>query len=533
MPSTPKKTLLAHDSLASDSGAVELAKPNEQSKGVAVDIPKKLVEGDGGKRHAVRPAVVVLSLVAALGGLVFGYDIGGSGGTFVMDGFREQMGWPAEGSTPAVVQQQSLITAMFSVGAICGSMPSGYLADRFGRRMALQLAALTFTIGALIQTVSFGMAQLLVGRFIGGIGVGLLSMMVCLYQAECAPAHLRGLLCTLQQLCITAGILLAALVNVPLALTTWGWRLSYGGNGIFSLIQLVSLFFLPESPRWLVKASRDADARAALARIRQPEEIEAELEAVKHEVEAERALGEGSWGDLFKEDFSMRFRTTVGLLIQFLQQFTGINVVMFFAPVIFNTFLTPTAALWSNVVVMAVNFFCTFIAVRLVDSAGRRKLLLLGGTLQAFACLAIAVMASPLFDYTTNEALGFAIVAFIALYVLNFAYAWGPIPWVYCAEIFPLQLRGKAMSATTFCNWSCNFIIGLVSPYLMQPSALDIWGTFIFFGSCCVVMTAWVYLYLPETSQKSLEEMDDVFLQFKSKKNTTGSQGKGKATAGF
>jgi len=252
-----------------------------------------------------------------------------------------------------------------------------------------------------------------------------------------------------------------------------------------------------------------------LSLIRQQGQIEEEIELMREELEWEKELGEGEWKDLCKAGPDMMpYRMMVGMMIQFLQQFTGINAIMYFAPIIFGVFLEPAAALWANVGIQTVNFLATFLAVGCIDSAGRRFLLLVGGTGQAIFCLVIAILASPLYDFMNHIGLGIAIVFCIGLYVVNFSFGWGPIAWVVCAEIFPQRLRGKAMTVSTFMNWTMNTVIGQVTPFLLQPSALDIWGTFIFFGCCCVIMTLWVIFYLPETKGVSLEHMDALFRNF-------------------
>jgi sugar porter (SP) family MFS transporter len=456
--------------------------------------------------------VYVSSLTAALGAVVFGYDIGGSGGTFIMDTFRTQMNWGPLSDDPSddETNQKALITSMFAIGAMCGALPSGTMADHFGRKRALQLAALVFSIGVALQASCSEINQLIVGRFIGGAGVGMLSMMMSVFMSEISPESIRGMVITLMQLGITFGIVLAAVLNIPLADASWGWRFSYGGNGILSVIMIGLLAFLPESPRFLMMKKRTDEAREALQLLRQDVEIEPEMESMRAELAAEEALGEGSWKDVISDVENMDYRMLCGFMIQFWQQFTGINAIMYFAPVIFSLFLEPKAALGANIAIMTVNFLATFVAFGFIDKQGRRALLVFGGALQCSMCFIVAILASN--DYKNNGTIQIAVVICIGLYVIGFAMGWGPVPWVVCAEIFPQRLRGKAMSISTATNWWTNFIIGQTTPFMLKKSGFDLWGTFVFYGSFCLIMNIWVLIFLPETKGVSLEKMESVFI---------------------
>lgn len=466
---------------------------------------------------AVKPRVIIAALVAALGGLVFGWDVGGSGGTFVMPAFREVMGWgplpTSGGEDPRVSYEQGLITALFSVGALCGALPSGFLADKLGRRRGLITSSFVFTVGTILMASAQSTTQLCSGRYIAGFAVGNMSMMVGLYQSELAPEHIRGTLVTLLQLSITFGIFLASIINVPIMDTEWGWRLSYGGNGIISLIMFFAMFFMPESPRWLMQTKQEEEAKRVMPLIREVSEGERELLEIKQELEISEAEGVAAWKDLVGSNLNMGYRLFCGMMIMLFQQLTGINAIMYFAPSILSSFLGSHAAMWANVALMGVNFFATFICIGLIDRAGRRAILLTGGAFLTLFTACVSLMSSPLFVET--EALGYIIVTLCACYVACFAYSWGPVPWIACAEIFPNKYRGKAMSISTFTNWSTNLVIAQVSPILYNPAVLNLYGTFAIFSCCCAIMFAWVYFCLPEANGKTLEEMDSVFEDFR------------------
>lgn len=478
------------------------------------------------KQQQVRPRVVVAAIVSSLGGLVFGWNIGGGGGTYVMPSFREEMGWPpvpaqGQGEQPWVSAQQGLITALFSIGAMVGAMPSGYLCDTLGRKKALILMSAIFTFGMILEACTFSVVQLCIGQFIGGLGVGALSMMCSLYQSEMAPDFIRGKLVTLLQLSIVSGILITAILNVYLAEVVWGWRVSYAGNGVFSIIMILCLLFMPESPRWLVSKGRIEDAKQVLTLIRMPSQVDYELHEIEEDKKKSDKDGEGKWSDLLKSGENMRYRLIVGVLIQFAQQWTGINAIMYFAPSIFSTFMETDTALWANVGLQTLNFLATFICIALIDKVGRRVLLISGGVCMAIFTLCVAVASSPIFFHmntqppTTNQ-VAFTIVGACGLYICAFAYSWGPIPWVVCAEIFPNKLRGKAMSVSTATNWLTNFLIAQLTPIMYNPSAFNLYGTFLIFGCCCVIMTCFIYVSLPELSGHALENIGEVFATFRS-----------------
>eukprot|EP00121_Abeoforma_whisleri_P005736 Awhi_evm1s5204 len=474
--------------------------------------------------------VVIVAIVAAFGGLLFGFDIGGSGGTFVMDGFRAQFGWPMDGENPEwVSQQQGWISSLFSLGALCGALPSGTLADLIGRKKLLMLNCVIFTIGVSIQAASFNIEMLYAGRFIGGFAIGSLSMVVTMYQSEMAPERIRGILVTMQQLCITFGIVLAAAANVGLRHVEWGWRVSYGGNVVLSVAMFIMLIFLDESPRWLVQKGKHNEARKALLRIRQKEEVEFELAAImktceeENEIgsaimktcEEENEIGSGKWLDLFRKDNNMAYRTFLGCGSQFLQQICGINAIMFFAPDIISTFFGAEQAIYGNLGIQVANFLATFITIVLIERMGRVSLLQIGAVGMAVGTLLVCILSSPALDYQNDQTTGVFIIVFCTIYVIFFAFSWGPVVWVLCSEIYPQNLRGKGMSLSTTTNWAFATVIGKITPIMYRPENLDLWGTFLFFSCWCVILFIFSSTMIPETAGVPLENMDNIFDSFK------------------
>ncbi|KAG5175422.1 general substrate transporter [Tribonema minus] len=488
--------------------------------GVMTSAPRKQAIAPDGTHPPIKALVCAAAAVSAIGGLIFGYDIGGSGGTFTMKGFREQMDWPPVPTDGAeepgfVTDEIGWITSLFALGAVAGSIPSGWFTDKIGRKYSIILYSIVFTIAAVIMGCANSVHMLYAGRFIGGIGVGGLSMASTCYQSEIAPESIRGLLVALQQLSITFGIFLAALANVGLKTWSEGWRLSYCGNGFLSFALIILMMFCPESPRWLYKVGKVEQARAVLHKVRQDYEVDMEMDLIAEQEKEAQLAAQHHWSDLFKAANNMRYRTLVGIAITSFQQLTGINAIMYFAPVIFSDFLSTDMALIANLILMFVNFISTFITIACVDKYGRRSLLAYGAAGMTITLLVVCLLSSDLADYKNDAAVSWTIVGFCALYVVNFAFSWGPVGWIVPAEIFPLDLRGKGMSLTTSANWLWNFIIGKVTPELLRQDRLDLWGTFLFFAAWCIIMFVFTMLYVPETRLVALEEIDNVVSGFR------------------
>ncbi len=277
------------------------------------------------------------------------------------------------------------------------------------------------------------------------------------------------------------------------------------------------MFVCTGSPRWFVKVRREDKAREALSILRYDDEVDEELQDIMYDEKVSQMAHSTKWRDLFTEKRNMRFRTMVGVLTLGLQQFTGINVTFYFAPIIFSNFLDTPAALGCNLVLCFVNFFSTIFSLRLIDSIGRRKLMILGAMYMSFFSYGISIFTSDAV-YGDGDGKTWIIVVFVLLnaaYVATFELSWGPIGWVLPAEIFPLELRGKAVSISTAANWLCNFLVGRTTPILIRPSVLDIYGTYIFFATWCLVLIYFSLVCIPETKGIELEHMDKVFRDFR------------------
>ena len=453
-----------------------------------------------------------------VGGLVFGYDIAGAGATFVMTGFKEHFGWSCvpgdEGcvadSQESIDRQQGAINGLFGAGATIGAILNPYIADRWGRKKCLFLASTVFTIGATLQTISPVMEVMYVGRIIAGSGIGALSMGSPVYIAECAPEEFRGSLGTLWQLAITVGIVIASAANLGLKNWDEGWRLSYGGNILVSILLIVCLYFMPESPRWLAANGTEEELNSALEKLRYDDEVDAEKECLEKEVKESKENGTASWGDLLSTDNSMRYRLFLGVGFFAAQQLSGINAIMFYAPKILDYFFGADGAIYGTFGLNVVNCLATFITVFSIDKVGRVKLLVSGGIIMTISLVANAILSSV----ERSDTVGWFVIIFCGLYIVGFAYSWGPVPWVVCSEMFPLRARGKSNGATSMTHWLFTTVIGALFPRAATASLSGCFGFFSFIIFIGIVM---IYLYEPETKGLDIFQIDQKFANHKVK----------------
>ena len=471
---------------------------------------------------------------AAIGGFCFGYDTGVISGVLTMEDFIMKM----TGTTKLTSLQTGTITGLLLAGCFVGSLLAGPSAEHLSRKRTIMLGSFIFIIGAAIQTGANGYAMMVVGRFIAGLGIGALSMIVPLYQSELAPKEIRGRLIALQQLMITIGIMVAFWVGAGTVHITGqaSWRIPLGIQIAPAIVLGFGAIFLPFSPRWLLSKGRNAEALAVLAQLHSNGDetspvVVAEYEEIIAQIELERAVAVGSYLELFQG--KLRRRIVLGIVIQIFQQFTGINSIMYYAPKIFEQAgVQGDATLIASGVNGVLNVLATIPAVLYIDRLGRRFVMISGALIMGSAMILCGAVMGGTGVVTTDEfgdksidmsgnshASYFAIVC-IYIFVAGFAYSWGPVGWVYPAEIFPLSVRAKGTSLTTAANWLMNFVISEICPVMLVKIT---WGTYIFFGCCCAFMATIVYIFYPETKGRSLEEMEIVFsgsvLAFKDAKN--------------
>ena len=439
--------------------------------------------------------VLLVSMVAALGGLLFGYDtavISGSIG-YVVAHFElspHQEGWAAGSAL---------------IGCIIGALVAGTLSDAIGRRRVLIVSAVLFGISAVFSAVPQSLGQLAAARIIGGIGVGAASLLSPLYIAEIAPARIRGRLVSVNQFAIVFGMLVVYFVNAYIARLgetiggeawniAYGWRWMFGSETLPAVIFLVLLFFVPESPRWLIKRGQTDKARAILNSVGGARHADTAVADIEATLRQER----GSILELFEPGF--RIALVIGIVLAVLQQITGINVVLYYAPRIFQSAgLGAVDAIGETVFVGIINILFTVVAILVVDRLGRKPLLLL-----ASAGMGISLfLLGGVFELGRFE--GRLVLIFVLTYVASFAVAMGPVVWVVMSEIFPTRVRGAAMSIATVLLWATNYVVSQSFPWMLDTFA---GRSFFFFGIMCVIAFVFVAAVLPETKGKSLEDIE-------------------------
>jgi sugar porter (SP) family MFS transporter len=471
---------------------------------------------EGSRRYAI-----IVCLFASLGGIFFGYDQGVTSGVLIMDSFINDYctGWHNFTYEDCTVSSSNLpskwvnFTVWYSmsyyIGCVFGAFIGGIVADKLGRRMTVFSAGFLFCIGTI--WVCFNAAQahgvLLVGRFIQGLGVGNSSFSLPLFGAEMAPKELRGFFSGFMQMTVVTGLFIANVCNVIIENADHGWRITNGIAIVPPIIVVCGIFCVPESPRWVFqRKGRDA-AEATLKTLRMTENVAVELKAIEDQLAEE---GEStSWKDLLEP--SVFKRVFIGMSLQVLQQLSGINPIFTYGGLIFKD-ITGSGNV-SVLILSAVNFVSTIPGMRWVDTTGRRKMLLIGavGMLLGHVLSAITFTVGcdgNVDDAGCSKAAGYIIVAGTAFFIFNFAMAWGPIPWVYAAEIFPLNVRAKAVSLTTMANWVTGVI--MTQAVKVFPS-LNINGVFFVFAGFCAIAIVYVYYLCPETKGMLLEDIEKLF----------------------
>lgn len=435
--------------------------------------------------------VYFLTASAALGGFLFGYDtavISGAIG-FLQTKFTltaAMKGWAASSAI---------------IGCIVGAMFAGSLSDRFGRKKILIATAILFGVSAIGSAIAPTLSTFVAARLIGGIGVGAASMLSPLYITELAPAHIRGRLVSLYQLAIVLGILIIFFVNLLIQNAgdeTWnvelGWRYMFGSEIIPSLLFLISMFFVPESPRWLTKEGRDDEAYDILNKINSDRRAKSILEEIRESLMEEK----GTLRELFVGKF--RPAIIVGIFLAIFSQVQGINAIMYYAPEIFKEIGESSgSAFLQTVIIGVINTVFTFVAIGRVDRWGRKTLLIFGGLGMLISLLAVG--AAFHFEWT-----GPGLLFFILCYIACFAFSYGPITWVVVSEIFPTKLRGLAMSVSVFALWIAVYLVTQLFPIMLEGVGPAY--TFWIFAGMAFLALVFTYNVVPETKGKTLEEIE-------------------------
>lgn len=462
--------------------------------------------------------LIKLTLVATLGGLLFGYDTAVISGT--VSSLESFFIAPFGLDELSANSRLGLVVSSALIGCIIGGLLGGIISKKLGRKKGLILAAFLFLLSALgsampellIKPISQGdhtfINVFIFYRIVGGIGVGLASMLSPLYIAEIAPAKIRGKLVSMNQFAIIFGMLVVYFVNYYIAkqgdetwLNTIGWRWMFASETIPATIFLFLLFFVPDTPRSLVLKAKPVKALIVLNKVNGPKEARRILSEI-HDTLVSRS------GKLFSYGLPV---IIIGLLLSMFQQFVGINVVLYYAPEIFKSMGSGTdTALLQTIVVGGVNLLCTVLAIMTVDKFGRKPLMILGALGMAISMLALGT------TFFTGS-VGLMTLLFMLLYVACFAMSWGPVVWVLLSEIFPNKIRGKAMAVAVAAQWMSNYLVSWTFPIMDKNSYLlekfNHGFAYWIYGFMAIIAALIVWKYVPETKQKSLEDIEGFWIK--------------------
>ena len=461
--------------------------------------------------------LIGITIVAALGGLLFGYDTAVIAGTVgsISKNFVAPLGLSGDASA----NLEGFIVSSALIGCIIGGFLGGPISKNLGRKKGLILAAVLFFISALgsawpeVFFAGFGKGgseyiwHFVTYRVIGGIGVGLASMLSPMYIAEVGPSHIRGKLVSLQQLAIIFGAFTVSIVNYFIGkngsdqwLHDLGWRYMFASELIPAGLFLLLALFIPESPRWLMTKKREDEAREIITKI-DPVTVDMEIAEIKESLEGHQS------GKLFSFGKTV---VVIGIVLSLLQQFVGVNSVLYYAPEIFKSMGADTSdSLMQTILVMTVFLVFTVVAIVTVDKFGRKPLLIIGSIIMGVTMIALGTTFYM-------ESLGLASLIFILLYIAGFAMSWGPVVWVLLAEIFPNQIRSKAMAIAVAAQWLANLTVSWTFPMITKD------GTFLgdmfnnafaywVYGAISIGSAIFVMKLVPETKGISLEEMENLW----------------------
>ncbi|KAK9137301.1 hypothetical protein Sjap_007895 [Stephania japonica] len=467
----------------------------------------------------ITPIVIISCIMAATGGLMFGYDVGVSGGVTSMDHFLvkffpvvyKKKHEPKIDSNYCKYDNQGLqlFTSSLYLAGLTATFFASYTTRKLGRRLTMLIAGFFFICGVVLNAAAQDLAMLIVGRILLGCGVGFANQAVPVFLSEIAPTRIRGGLNILFQLNVTIGILFANLVNYGTNKIKggWGWRLSLGLAGIPAVLLTAGALFVVDTPNSLIERGRVEEGKAVLRKIRGTDNIEPEFLEI---LEASRIAKEVKHP--FKNLMKRKNRPPliIAIVMQIFQQFTGINAIMFYAPVLFDTLgFGNDASLYSAVITGAVNVLSTLVSVYSVDKVGRRVLLLEAGVQMFISQSVIAVVLGfKVKDHTNDLHKGFAIlvVVLVCTFVSSFAWSWGPLGWLIPSETFPLETRSAGQSITVCVNLLFTFLIA--QAFLSMLCHFK-FGIFIFFSGWVLIMSTFVKFLLPETKNVPIEEMTD------------------------
>ncbi|KAK9474065.1 general substrate transporter [Dipodascopsis tothii] len=507
---------------------------------VEISQRRERLAGKGGFAGILENVRLFLTVfTVSLGALLYGYNQGMFSQILTMNSFKREV----EYSSIANPMVKGMMTSILELGAWFGALCTGYMADKLGRKHSIYVAVVVFLAGVIVQASSHGDGKpyFYSGRFIVGLGVGSLSMIVPLYTAELAPAEIRGALVGLQGTCICAGVAVAYWIGFGTQFiggtgvnqSRAAWLIPTCIQVVPALMLGVGVMFMHQSPRWLMDKGRQEECLDTIATIRgksiSHEAVILEFLEIKAQYLFEQETKK-EWFPQYQDGtrksaclltlhnylklfstISMLRRTSAAVLVMLFQQWTGITAILYYAPTIFQSLglTSNTVSVLATGVVGILQVLPTIPVSILIDKLGRRPLLIWGGFGMAACHYTIAGISGAFEDdWSTHNSAAWACVVMVWLYIVVYAFSWCNIAWILVSEVFPLGLRAKGVALGVSSNWLNNFAIGLATPTILESCR---YGTYLFFGSMSFLAAVWVYFLVPETKGRSLEEMDELF----------------------
>ncbi|XP_044464212.1 sugar transport protein 7-like [Mangifera indica] len=458
-------------------------------------------------------SVVIACLVAAVGGALFGYDTGISGGVTSMDPFLKKF-FPDVYKKKGLAHENnyckfndqglSAFTSSLYLAGMVASLIASPVTRNYGRRTSIICGGISFLIGSALNAAAVNLAMLLLGRIMLGIGIGFGNQAVPVYLSEMAPTHLRGALNMMFQLATTLGIFTANMINYGTQELEWGWRLSLGLAALPALLMTVGGLFLPETPNSLIERGRVEEGRKVLEKMRGTTNVQAEFEDMLDASELAKSIKNPFRNILEKRN---RPQLVLAICMPMFQILTGINSILFYAPVLFQSMgFKGNASLISSALTGAVLALSTVLSIAAVDRLGRRPLLISGGIQMILYQVVVSIILGIKLGNNQGLSKGFSVlvVIVICLFVLAFGWSWGPLGWTVPSEIFPLETRSAGQGITVAVNLLFTFAIA--QSFLSLLCGLK-FGIFLFFAAWVLIMTTFVFFLLPETKGVPIEEM--------------------------
>ena len=448
--------------------------------------------------------IIIISCIAAIGGFLFGFDTGVISGTIIF--LQDTTGWALTDS------QLGGVTTAVLLGAVLGCLVSGRVTDIFGRKKVIILTSVIFMCGAVLSGSAPDVKFLIISRLFLGLGIGIASYSVPLYIAEISPARQRGALVTINQLMITIGILISYITDYWIAndADPYSWRMMFHIGFIPGMLLFIGMFFLPETPRWLISKGRDEEGTNVLKRVEDSDLIDSSLKKLKEEIALDKENRTSV--KMFSQPL-LKYPFIIGMGIMILAEFTGIDTIVYYTPKIFKIagYISNEQSILPAIIVGSSNVIFTVVSIFLVDRIGRRILYFIGTS-----GLVITLFSMGLCFHYQAELGGFFSILTISamfLFIASFALSFGPLSWLLISEIFPLKFRGLGMSIGAFTLWSATTVVNY--SFLKIVDALTLAGTFWAFTIMGIISGIWGFFMIPETKGKSLEYIEDHWRQGK------------------